>query len=49
MKHRELRGLTATGKKSRGLSGKGSKHKAQRPSRRGVQKRLNTLSLRRYR
>jgi len=49
MKHRELRGLTATGKKSRGLQGKGSKHSAQRPSRRGVQKRLNTLSLRRYR
>jgi len=47
-KHRELRGLTGTGKKSRGLaSGKGGK--AHRPSRRGAQKRLDTLSLRRYR
>jgi len=48
MKHRELRGLTATGKKSRGLqSGKGGK--AHRPSRRGAQKRLDQTSLRRYR
>jgi len=43
MKHRELRGLTSTGKHSRGSRAiKGS-------SRRGMQKRLDTLSLRRYR
>lgn len=48
-KHRELRGLTATGKKSRGLSGKGAKHNAARPSRRRNQRRLDTTSLRRYR
>jgi len=47
-KHREMRGLTATGRKSRGLqSGKGAR--AARPSRRAAQRRMDTLSLRRYR
>jgi len=49
MKHRELRGLTATGRKSRGLVGKGSKYVRNRPSRRAVRRRRDTLSLRRYR
>jgi len=48
-KHRELRGLTATGKRGRGLLAKGGKGKARRPSTKGAQKRLDTLSLRRYR
>jgi large subunit ribosomal protein L15e len=48
-KHRELRGLTATGKKSRGLQGKGGRHAKHRPSRRHARKRMDTLSLRRYR
>jgi len=48
-KHRELRGLTATGKKSRGQHGKGNKSKKHKPSRRGASKRNNILSLRRYR
>jgi len=48
-KHRELRGLTATGKKSRGASGKGNKFKKQQPSRRRASKRNNIVSLRRYR
>merc|ERR1712010_359303 len=33
--HRELRGLTATGKKSRGLAKKGHEAQKKRPSRRG--------------
>jgi len=49
MKHRELRGMTATGRKSRGLVGKGPKFARNRPSRRAVRKRRDTLSLRRYR
>lgn len=49
MKHRELRGLTAAGKAYRGLYGKGHRHSKNRPSRRAVWKRHNTLSLRRYR
>jgi len=48
-KHRELRGLTATGKKSRGLQGKGSRYTRLTPSRHAVSKRRNILSLRRYR
>eukprot|EP01115_Flamella_aegyptia_P005062 TRINITY_DN2149_c1_g1_i1.p1 TRINITY_DN2149_c1_g1~~TRINITY_DN2149_c1_g1_i1.p1 ORF type:complete len:205 (-),score=56.77 TRINITY_DN2149_c1_g1_i1:102-716(-) len=48
-KHRELRGLTAAGRKSRGLSNKGHNHHKRRPSRRAVWKKNNTLSLRRYR
>jgi len=45
-KHRELRGLTSAGKKSRGL-GKGN-HK-QHPSRRADWKRRNSKVFRRYR
>mmetsp|Transcript_32135 Transcript_32135/g.89982 ORF Transcript_32135/g.89982 Transcript_32135/m.89982 type:complete len:205 (+) Transcript_32135:70-684(+) len=48
-KHRELRGLTAAGKKNRGLAGRGPKYAKNRPSRRAQWKRTNTLSLRRYR
>ncbi|KAI9137534.1 ribosomal protein L15e [Paraphysoderma sedebokerense] len=48
-KHRELRGLTAAGKKNRGL-GKGHLYnKVKGSSRRASWKRRNTLSLRRYR
>jgi len=35
-KHRELRGLTAAGRKSRGLLGKGNKHANHRPSKHAV-------------
>lgn len=49
MKHREMRGLTSAGRKSRGL-GKGHLHnKTKGGSRRANWKRQNTLSLRRYR
>jgi len=48
-KHRELRGLTATGRKSRGVNGKGNKFKKHMPSRRAASKRNNIISLRRYR
>ena len=48
-KHRELRGLTAAGRKGRGLQGKGHGYTAFRSSRRANWKRLNTISLRRYR
>mmetsp|Transcript_22686 Transcript_22686/g.35292 ORF Transcript_22686/g.35292 Transcript_22686/m.35292 type:complete len:112 (-) Transcript_22686:49-384(-) len=48
-KHREMRGLTAAGKKSRGLAGRGPKYAKNRPSRRAQWKRTNTLSLVRYR
>eukprot|EP01084_Bolivina_argentea_P263690 446401_1 len=48
-KHRELRGLTAAGKKNRGLGGRGPHYAKNRPSRRAQWKRSNTLSLRRYR
>lgn len=48
-KHRELRGLTAAGRKNRGV-GKGHLHnKTQGSSKRGNWTRRNTLSLRRYR
>lgn len=49
MKHRELRGLTAAGKKYRGLTKKGLSDAKKRPSARHNWKRRNTLSLRRYR
>eukprot|EP00727_Mastigamoeba_balamuthi_P005395 m51a1_g14857 putative 60S ribosomal protein L15e (205) ;mRNA; f:666308-666989 len=49
MKHRELRGLTSTGRSYRGLAGKGPRYNKSRPGRRHVWKRNNTLSLRRYR
>lgn len=48
-KHRELRGMTSAGKKSRGLRVKGNFATRIRPSRRAVIKRRATLSLRRYR
>ena len=48
-KHREMRGLTAAGRKNRGL-GKGHRHtKVIGGSRRSNWMRRNTLSLRRYR
>lgn len=47
-KHRECRGLTATGKKSRGLK-KGHLYNNTSAGRRKTWKRQNTLSLRRYR
>jgi large subunit ribosomal protein L15e len=49
MKHRELRGLTAAGKKYRGLQVKGRNDNKNRPSRRGNWKKRNTVVLRRYR
>ena len=48
MKHREQRGLTSAGRKSRGLHKKHNTSKA-RPSRRANWKRRQTLSLRRRR
>lgn len=49
MKHRELRGLTSAGRKSRGI-GKGHLfNKTKGGSRQASWKRRNTLSLRRYR
>lgn len=48
-KHRELRGLTAAGKKFRGLKAKGKADNKQRPSRRANWKRRNQVKLRRYR
>ncbi|KAL2149392.1 hypothetical protein VTH82DRAFT_8043 [Thermothelomyces myriococcoides] len=47
-KHREARGLTSTGKKSRGLN-KGHRYNKTRGGRRKAWKRHNTLSLWRYR
>jgi len=49
MKHRELRGLTSAGRRSRGLQGKGTKYHRNRPSRRSVRRVRDTVSLRRYR
>ena len=48
-KHRELRGLTAAGRKYRGLQGRGHLYTKARPSRRATWKRNNRVSLRRYR
>ena len=48
-KHRECRGLTSAGKKSRGLKVKGHRAKKVRPSRRANWYRRNRISLRRYR
>ena len=47
--HREMRGLTAAGRKYRGLEGKGHLHTKCRPSRRATWKLNNQKSLRRYR
>jgi large subunit ribosomal protein L15e len=49
MKHREMRGLTAAGRKSRGLQSKGASANHVRPSKHAGWRRRNTLSLRRYR
>eukprot|EP00037_Helgoeca_nana_P031858 m.410937 g.410937 ORF g.410937 m.410937 type:complete len:207 (-) comp28525_c0_seq1:138-758(-) len=49
-KHRELRGLTAAGRKNRGVPGKGHRYNNTiGGSRRKAWKRRNTLNLRRYR
>ena len=48
-KARHYRGLTAAGKKSRGLQSKSYKTSHNRPSKSASWKRRNTLSLRRYR
>jgi large subunit ribosomal protein L15e len=48
-KHRETRGLTSSGKRSRGLRRKGHKANKIRPSRHSVWKRNNTKILRRFR
>lgn len=48
-KHRELRGLTSSGKKFRGLRTRGKGDNKQRPSRRANYKRRNQVKLRRYR
>ena len=47
--HRELRGLTQAGKKARGLSNRGHRHHHYRPSRKAVDKKRDTLQLKRYR
>merc|ERR1719281_1597617 len=49
MKHRELRGLTAAGRKARGLLAKGKRASKIRPSRRAVYRRHQKLQLRRWR
>jgi len=49
MKHRELRGLTAAGRRSRGLKGKGPSHANHRPSKHSVRKRRDMQQYRRYR
>merc|ERR1719410_2546139 len=49
MKHREMRGLTATGKKARGMNQKGHKANKLRPSIRGSWKKRNTQKFWRYR
>lgn len=48
-KHRELRGLTAAGKKYRGLKSPSTRSGRLRPSRRACMKRRNTTKLHRYR
>merc|ERR1712050_539828 len=48
-KHRELRGLTAAGKKSRGLQVRGNRDNKRRPSRRATYLRQNAIKLWRYR
>jgi large subunit ribosomal protein L15e len=49
MKHREMRGLTGAGKKSRGI-GKGHRfNKTDGGSRRASWKRRNTVQMHRYR
>jgi len=48
-KHREMRGLTSSGKSGRGLRVRGNFAKKARPSRRASWKRRNTIKLRRFR
>merc|ERR1739845_43445 len=48
-KHREMRGLTAAGRQSRGLLVRGNKDNNKRPSRRANYLRRNAVRLRRYR
>lgn len=48
-KHRECRGLTAIGKKNRGMLKRGDKDNKRHPSRRANDKRRNRISLRRFR
>ncbi|XP_075591153.1 uncharacterized protein LOC142598073 [Dermatophagoides farinae] len=48
-KHREMRGVTGAGRKSRGLQSKGRCTSRLRPGRRANWKRRNQMSLRRYR
>jgi len=48
-KHRELRGLTASGRKYRGMQTRGHAANKLRPSVRATWKKNNTLSLKRYR
>ncbi|KAG2373531.1 hypothetical protein C9374_011994 [Naegleria lovaniensis] len=48
-KHREMRGLTSSGKRHRGLRTKGCTSSKVRPSRRGSWKRRNTTKLQRKR
>jgi len=49
MKHRELRGLTAAGRKGRGLFVKGRRATKTRPSKRAAYKSHNLMRLRRFR
>merc|ERR1712061_433092 len=49
MKHRELRGLTAAGRKARGMLAKGKRATKLRPSYKGSYKRRNLMRLRRWR
>ena len=48
-KHRELRGLTAAGRRARGLQSKGKRATKLRPSKRAAYKKNNLLKLRRWR
>eukprot|EP00218_Dolichomastix_sp_CCMP3274_P006366 CAMPEP_0170161748 /NCGR_PEP_ID=MMETSP0033_2-20121228/76750_1 /TAXON_ID=195969 /ORGANISM="Dolichomastix tenuilepis, Strain CCMP3274" /LENGTH=204 /DNA_ID=CAMNT_0010399371 /DNA_START=409 /DNA_END=1023 /DNA_ORIENTATION=- len=49
MKHRETRGITAAGRKYRGLNGKGHNYHKARPSKRATWKHNDMLRLKRYR
>merc|ERR1719263_2716745 len=49
MKHRELRGLTAAGRRARGLLAKGKRAGKLRPSKSASYKRRNLIRLRRFR
>merc|ERR1712046_409526 len=49
MKHRELRGLTAAGRRARGLRAKGKCATKLRPSRRAAYRNHQLMRLRRYR